>query len=51
MFEYKVITVENPKDLETEINAVAVDGWKVISIKVWHNFKAYVIVTFEREKK
>ena len=50
MFEYKVIEAKNAKDAEKIMNQMAQDGWRVISSTYWMNFKAILIITFEREK-
>lgn len=51
MYEYKVIEVEYPKDMEKLMNDMAKDGWRVVSTAHWHNFKATMVITFEREKR
>lgn len=51
MYEYKVVEAKNAKDAETQMNKYAKEGWRVISNTYWLNFKAELIITFEREKK
>lgn len=51
MYEYKVVEAKNSKEAERIMNDMAKDGWKVISNTYWVNFKAILIITFEREKK
>jgi len=48
MFEYKVVEAKNHKDAEDLMNKYARDGWRVISNTYWLNFKAVLIITFER---
>lgn len=50
-YEYKVIEAKNSKDAEKIMNKLATEGWRVISNTYWLNFKAILIITFEREKK
>ncbi len=49
MYEYKVLEAKNSKEAENIINKMAKEGWRVISNTYWGNFKAILIVTFERE--
>ena len=51
MFEYKVVETKNAKDAEKIMNDHASKGWRVISNTYWLNFKAVLIITFEREVK
>lgn len=51
MFEYKVVEAKNAKEAEAEMNKYAREGWRVISNTYWVNFKAELIITFEREKQ
>lgn len=51
MYEYKVVEAKNSKDAEQIMNNMAREGWRVISNTYWTNFKAILIITFEREKK
>lgn len=51
MYEYKVIEAKGSKDAEDIMNKMAKAGWRVISNTYWLNFKAILIITFEREKK
>ena len=51
MYEYKVIEAKNPKEAEEIMNEMAKEGWKVISNTYWVNFKSFLVITFEREKK
>lgn len=49
-YEYnKCIEYENSKDLNAYINIEAKQGWRVVSVAFWTNFKALLIVTFERK--
>ena len=50
-YEYKVIEAKNSKEAEEIMNRMAKDGWRVISNTYWMNFKAILIITFEREIK
>ena len=51
MYEYKVVEAKNAKEAEKLMNEYAKDGWRVVSNTYWINFKAILIVTFEREVK
>lgn len=51
MLEYKVVEAKNAKDAEAQMNKYAREGWRVISNTYWANFKAELIITFEREKQ
>lgn len=51
MYEYKIVEAKNAKDAEIQMNKYAKEGWRVISNTYWMNFKAELIITFEREKK
>ena len=48
-YEYRVIEAKNSKEAELIMNQMAQQGWKVISNTYWMNFKAILIITFERE--
>ena len=48
-YEYKCIEYENSKYLNAYINIEAKQGWRVVSVTFWTNFKALLIVTFERK--
>lgn len=48
IFEYKVVEAKNPKDAEVLMNKYSKEGWRVISNTYWLNFKAILIITFER---
>ena len=50
MKEYKVVEAKNAKDAENIMNEYAAEGWRVISNTYWVNFKAILIITFERDK-
>ncbi len=50
-YEYKVVEAKNSKEAEEIMNRKAKDGWRVISNTYWMNFKAILIITFEREIK
>lgn len=54
MFEYKVINVK-VKDAEEQMNALAREGWRVISViddltTTAATIKGLLLVTLEREK-
>ncbi len=51
MYEYKVMEAKNYKEAEELMNKFAKEGWRVISNTYWMNWKAILIITFEREKK
>ena len=51
MKEYKVVEAKNSKEAEEIMNRYAQSGWKVISNTYWINFKAVLIITFERDKQ
>ena len=51
MYEYKVIEVELPSDMETVMNGMAKKGWRVISVLRWSKFRTTMVITFEREKQ
>ncbi len=44
-YEYKCIEYDN----SAHINIEAKQGWRVVSVTFWTNFKAILIVTFERK--
>ena len=50
MKEYKVKLAKNLEEAEKIMNDFAKDGWKVVSTVYWHNWKAGLAITFEREK-
>lgn len=51
MYEYKVMEAKNSAEAESIMNEMAKDGWRVISNIFWTNFKALLVITFEREIK
>lgn len=51
MYEYRVMEAKNAKEAERIMNKMATEGWRVISNTYWTNFKAILIITFEREKR
>lgn len=50
MLEYKVIT-SSVKNAQDNMNALAKDGWKVISVSPNIALLNGVVITFEREKQ
>lgn len=50
MLEYKVIT-SSVKNAQSEMNALAKDGWKVICVSPNIAMLSGVVITLEREKK
>ncbi|MBQ9510961.1 MAG: DUF4177 domain-containing protein [Clostridia bacterium] len=51
MFEYRVIEARNHVEAEELMNKMANDGWRVVEVVFWTNFKTCLIITLEREKK
>lgn len=49
MKQYKVVEAKNSKEAEIAMNRMAQEGWRVISTTYWMNFKAILIITFEKE--
>lgn len=49
MYEYKVITLTNIKELESNINEYAKKGWKVVSIFPHIKWVNQIVVTLEKE--
>lgn len=49
MKQYKVLEAKNSKEAEDIMNKMAQEGWSVISTVYWMNFKAILIITFEKE--
>lgn len=49
MYEYKVVEAKNTIEAEKIMNEMAKDGWRVISNVFWTNFKAILVITFERQ--
>lgn len=49
MKQYKVIEAKNSAEAEQIMNEMAKDGWRVISNTFWQNFKAILIITFEKD--
>lgn len=49
MIEYKVMEAGNSQRAEQIMNEMAREGWRVVSTAFWANFKALIIITFERE--
>lgn len=50
MKEYKVERVKNETHAEEVMNALAQEGWRVVSTAYWYKFKDGLTITFEREK-
>lgn len=48
-YEYKVVEVNKVSKAEQIMNDMAKLGWRVISNTYWLNFKAILVITFERE--
>ena len=46
---YRVEEAKNAKEAEVIMNRLAREGWRVVSTAYWLNFKAELIITFERE--
>lgn len=51
MYEYKVVEAKNAADAQKIMDKYSAEGWRVISNTYWLNFKAELIIAFEREKK
>ncbi len=53
MYEYKVRTAADAASAEVIMNTHAKSGWRVVSVTGTHqyNLKAYIIITFEKEKQ
>ncbi|OPZ23667.1 MAG: hypothetical protein BWZ03_00426 [bacterium ADurb.BinA186] len=49
-YQYKVIHESEEKNLETELNALGQDGWKVASV-VWDYNQSLFVATLEKETK
>ena len=49
VYEYKVVEAKNAKEAEKLMNKFAKEGWRVVSNTYWINFKAILIITFEKE--
>lgn len=49
IIEYKVMEAGNSQRAEQIMNEMAREGWRVVSTAFWANFKALIIITFERE--
>ncbi len=49
MKEYKIVEAGNSKQAEEIMNKMAKEGWRVISNTYWVNFKAILIITFEKD--
>lgn len=47
-YTYKVLEAKNSQDAEEIMNEMAKKGWRVISNTYWINFKAILIITFEK---
>ncbi len=50
MFEYRVEIINMVRQAEAEINRIASDGWRVISVTPNLAMGHGLIVTFERKK-
>jgi|LAHS01.1.fsa_nt_gb hypothetical protein len=46
-YEYKVIHEAQEKNLETELNILGRDGWKVVSV-VWNYDESLFVATLEK---
>ena len=50
MFEYRVEIINMVRQAEAEINRIAADGWRVISVTPNLTMGHGLIITFERKK-
>jgi hypothetical protein len=50
-YEYKVSDVLKQEELESYMNDMAKEGWRVIDTVFWEKFKIGIVVTLEREMK
>ncbi len=50
MKEYKVEHAKSEKQAEEIMNALAKEGWQVISTALWYKGRVGLAITFEREK-
>jgi hypothetical protein len=48
-YEYRISNVLKRDDVESYMNDMAKEGWKVIDTVFWSNVKIGIIVTLERE--
>ncbi len=49
MKKYKVLEAKNSKEAEAIMNDMAQEGWRVLTTTYWLNYKAILIITFEKE--
>lgn len=49
MKEYKVMETSKKK-AEQLMNDMAKQGWEVVSVTYWNNFKLCLLITFVRER-
>ena len=49
MKQYKIVEANNSKDAERKMNEMAKEGWRVVVTTYWMNFKALLIITFEKD--
>ncbi len=50
MKEYKVERAKSEEQAEAVMNALAKEGWRVVSTAYWSQIGGGLIITFEREK-
>lgn len=48
-YEYKCVEYYNSKHFNENVNEEAVKGWRVVAVTYWVNFKALLMVTYERK--
>lgn len=48
-YEYKVVIVKKPKNVEKVMNEYAKQGWRVISNAYWSSWTNRMVLTLERE--
>jgi len=48
-YEYKVSDVLRRDEVETYMNAMASQGWRVVDTVLWYYFRVGIVVTMERE--
>ena len=50
MFEYRMLEAKNHIEADELMNKMAKEGWRVVNVVFWTNFKTCLLITFEREK-
>lgn len=48
-YEYKCVEYYNSKHFNENVNEEAAKGWRVVAVTYWVNFKALLMVTYERK--